>query len=313
MTGIVLLAALAFQCPDGSPPPCARAAARGASAPAPTSVAVLYFDNLSRDTSDTYLAEGLTDELITRLGQVDRLQVKSRGAVRRFRGDAAADPTIVGRALGVAHLVSGSVRRSGDRLRVTVELTRAATGAHVWGDVYDRTSSDLMSVESDIASAIATAVGGRLAPNERQGITARPTTNPEAYDHVLRGDFLLARRNGADARRAVSEYEQAVSLDPRFARAWAHLGLTWFLFVDWDWPHPGLTRDSIIALASVASGRALAIDSLSADAWATHGLILVLRNPATHEGEVPALRRAAQLDPRNAEIWHQLGSSEMVH
>ena len=106
-----------------------------------------------------------------------------------------------------------------------------------------------MSVESDIATAIATQVGGRLAPRERQVVTARPTTNPEAYDHVLRGDFFLARRNGADARRAVTEYEQATTLDPRFARAWAHLALAWYLFVDWDWPHPGLTREAAIWLA----------------------------------------------------------------
>ena len=298
------------QCPDGSPPPC-TARPRVAAAPAPTSVAVLYFDNLSRDTSDTYLAEGLTDELITRLGQVDRLQVKSRGAVRRFRG-STDDPVVVGRALGVAHLVSGSVRREGDRLRVTVELTRAATGAHVWGDVFDRTSRDLMSVESDIASAIATAVGGRLAPSERQVITARPTTNPAAYDHVLRGDFLLAHRNGGDARRAVAEYEAAVALDPAFARAWAHMSLAWYLFLDWDWPHPGLSRDSVLALGSAASERALAADSLSADGWATRGLLLTIRNAATHEGVIPALQRAVRLDPRNAEAWHQLGSVLMV-
>ncbi len=294
---------------DGTPPPCTRAVR--IAAPAPTSVAVLYFDNLSRDTSDSYLAEGLTDELITRLGQLERLQVKSRGAVRRFRG-TSDDPAAVGRALGVAHLVSGSVRRDGDRLRVTVELTRASTGAHVWGDVLERTDRDLMSVESQMASAIATAVGGRLAPAERQTISARPTTNPAAYDHLLRGDFLLAHRNSTDARRALAEYQAAVGLDSSFARAWARIGLTYYLFIDWDWPHPDWSRDTIITRGFAASDRALAADSANADAWSAHGLLLSLRNPITVEGVVPALERAVRLDPRNAEAWHQLGSIFMV-
>lgn len=303
---------LAAQCPDGSPPPCSRPAARAGAGPLSTSVAVLYFDNLSRDTNDVYLAEGLTDELITRLGQVERLQVKSRNAVRRFRGDAAQDPAAVGRALGVAHLVSGSVRRTGDRVRVTVELTRAATGAHLWGDVIERTNGDLMSVESEVASAIATAVGGRLAPSEQRVLAVRPTTNPVAYDHMLRGDFLLARRTGADARRALDEYQAAAQLDPAFARAFARIALANYLFTDWDWPYPGLTRDSLLNRGFAAADRAAALDSNSADVWAVRGLLLQGRNSATHEGVTSALERAVRLDPRDAEAWHQLGSAYMV-
>src|SRR5439155_540651 len=114
------------QCPDGSTPPC-HGATRPA-APASNSVAVLYFDNLSRDTADAYLADGLTEDIIVRLGQIERLAVKSRNAVKRFRERAAEDPAVLGRSLGVAYLVSGSVRRAGARLRVTVQLVRAARG-----------------------------------------------------------------------------------------------------------------------------------------------------------------------------------------
>ena len=300
---------LGAQCPDGSPPPCARAVARG---PSPSSVAVLYFDNISRDTSDAYLADGLTEELIARLGQVPRLQVKSRNAVRRFRGAAADDPATVGRALAVAHLVSGSVRREGDRLRVTVELTRATTGVRVWGDVLERTDSDLMSVEAQLASAIATAVGGQLAPAERQTLAARPTTSPAAYDRLLRGDFLLARRTGSDARRALAEYEAAVRLDPSFGRAWARIGLAYALFVDWSWPYLDLTIDSLLARGFAGVDNALALDSTNADAWTARGELLTFRNPRTFEGAVPALERAVQLDARNAEAWHQLGSTYLA-
>lgn len=298
----------AQQCPDGAPPPCARPVARPAVPPAPTSVAVLYFDNISRDTSDAYLAEGLTEELITRLGQVPRLQVKSRNAVRRFRGEAAGDPAAVGRALGVAHLVSGTVRREGSRLRVTAELTRATTGVRVWGDVFQGADADLMNVEAQLASAIATAIGGRLAPAERRVLVARPTTNPEAYDHLLRGDFHLARRTGPEARQALAEYEAAARLDPGFARAWARIGMVYFLFVDWAWAFPGLTSDSLLARGFAADDRALALDSGNADAWMVRGVLLADRDPATIAGAVPALERAVRLDPRNAEAWHLLGA-----
>jgi TolB-like protein/Tfp pilus assembly protein PilF len=282
--------------------------ARPAAPPAPTSVAVLYFDNISRDTSDAYLAEGLTEELITRLGQVPRLQVKSRNAVRRFRGEAAGDPAAVGRALGVAHLVSGTVRREGARLRVTAELTRATTGLRVWGDVLEGADADLMNVEAQIASAIAMAIGGRLAPAERRVLAARPTANPEAYDHLLRGDFHLARRTGPEARRALAEYEEAARLDPGFGRAWARVGLTYFLFVDWSWPFPGLTSDSLLARGFAANDRALALDSGNADAWTVRGTLLTYRYSTTLTGAVPALERAVRLEPRNAEAWHLLGA-----
>jgi len=302
---------LVAQCPDGSPPPCARAAARAAG-PAPTSVAVLYFDNLSRDTGDAYVADGLTEELIARLGQIERLQVKSRTAVQRYRGRPIDDPTSLGRTLGVAHLVSGSVRRGGGRLRVTVEMTRAATGVRVWGNSYERGADDLMAVETDIAQAIAEGVGGQLAPAERRSLTARATTDPAAYDRMLRGNFSLARRTGSDARRAIAEYEAAVRIDPSLAQAWARIGLAYYLFLDWGWSWPGLTADSLLARGFGAADRALAQDSANSDAWMARGLLLTYRDPFTQAGAVPALERAVQLDPRNAEAWHQLGGTLMA-
>ena len=143
---------LSAQCPDGTPPPCARAAR--AAAPAANSVAVLYLANLSRDTADAFLADGLTEEIIIRLGQVPRLDVKSLFEVQRFRGQPAQDPASLGRALRSAYLVTGSVQRAGDRVRLRYEVIRAATRARVAGDVIDRASGDLLTVESDIAVAV---------------------------------------------------------------------------------------------------------------------------------------------------------------
>ncbi|MFI5280437.1 MAG: hypothetical protein ACHQU1_08075, partial [Gemmatimonadales bacterium] len=281
---------LAAQCPDGTPPPCGRQMAR-ASGPAATSVAVLYFDNVSRDTGDAYIADGLTEELIARLGQIERLQVKSRTAVQRYRGRPIDDPTTLGRTLGVAHLVSGSIRRGNGRLRVTVELTRASTGVRVWGDTYERGSDDLMAVEADIAQEIATGVGGRLAPTEQRVLVARPTTNPEAFDHFLRGNYLIAQRSGAAARRALAEYETAVRLDPGFARAFGRIGWAYGLFYDWSWPWPGLTRDSVLERGIAAASMALRLDSLSADAWMARAALLAYRFPTTFEGVDQAFRR----------------------
>ena len=293
---------LRAQCPDGSPPPCGHAAVR---APAPNSVAVLYFDNLSRDTSDAYIADGLTEELITRLGQIERLQVKSRTAVQRDRGRSIEDPAVLGRTLGVAHLVSGSVQQGGGRLRVTVELTRAASGVRVWGERYERSSDDLMTVEADIAQAIAEGVGGRLAPAERRSLVSRPTRNAAAYDYFLRGNQFLARRTPTDARLAIEQYEDALRVDPTFTRALARIGYAYALFLDWGWEFPGLTRDSVLARGFAVDDRTLALDSSAADAWMTRGYLLSARYPRTFEGVNAAFDRAIALDPRNAEARHQ--------
>ena len=147
------------QCPDGSPPPCGRAVPR--TTVPPTSLAVLYFENASRDTADAYLAEGITEEIISRLSEVARLQVKSRYQVRRYRTDTTGDAAEIGRQLAVARIVTGSVRRAGNRLRVTAEMVRTATGDVVWSERYDRADTDVLSLQEDLASAVATAVTGR--------------------------------------------------------------------------------------------------------------------------------------------------------
>jgi TolB-like protein/Tfp pilus assembly protein PilF len=304
---LLFAAPLAAQCPDGTPPPCrgARAAA------APASIAVLYFDNVTRDTGEAYLAEGLTEELIARLGQLGRLDVKSRTAVRRFRGGAATDPIRIGRQLGVAYLVSGSVRRAGTRLRVTAELMRVAGTMRVWGETYERATSDLMEVEEDIAAAIASGIGGRLAPAERRTLVERPTTVAAAYDRYLRGNYLVAQRSAAPMRRAIAEYEAAVRVDSGFARAWARIALAYGLYYRWAWPWPGMTPESLLVRGEAAAERALRLDTMAADAWLARGTIARYRQPVTFTGVMPALQRALALDSRNAEAWHMYGIARL--
>jgi len=275
--------------------------------PSPSSVAVLYFDNQSTDTSDAYLAVGLTEAIITRLGRVDRLAVKSRNAVRRFQGAALDDPASVGRALGVAFLVSGSVRRSPSGLHVTAELVRAANGVHVWGAQYDRGDTALQAIETDITDAIATRITGELAPAERSALAGRATRDPATYDHFLHGTYYLAQRTPRAVGRAIREFEAAERLDSGFAPAPARIALGYALFLDWGWVYPGLPPGGVLARGFGAADRALRRDSTSADAWMARGFLLSFRNPRTFAGVEDAFRHATALDPLNAEAYHQYG------
>ena len=184
------------------------------------SVAVLCFANLSPDSADAYLADGLTEEITARLGQVRRLVVKSRTSVSHFCYEPSGD---AGRALGVANLVSGSVRRDGHRLRVTVALERAKPGVRVWGDEFDGPDTAVLRFEEDIATAVARATAGRLTPTERQSLASPPTRDPVAHDHYLRGNHYLAQRTARGVERAIAEYRAAVRLDPQFVEALARL------------------------------------------------------------------------------------------
>lgn len=302
------VAAARAQCPDGTPPPCATRTARLAPAPAPYSVAVMYLDNQSRDTSDAYLADGLTEEITTKLGQIGRLAVTSNTTMRRYRSAPALEPAELGRILRVAQLVSGSIRRAGHRIRVNVELLRARDGVQLWADAYDRTDADLLAIEEDVARAVASAIAGRLLPGEQATLAARPTQNPEAYDHLLRGNFSIAQRTPAAARRALAEYQAAAALDPTFALAYGRVGLCYALFIDWGWPYAGLTDDSLLVLGSAAADRALQLDSQSTDGWMARAYMDVYLNPTSFAGSLQAFARATALDPKNAEAHHQYGS-----
>jgi TolB-like protein/tetratricopeptide (TPR) repeat protein len=304
LLAVCATAQLESQCPDGTPAPC-RGPVRG---PGPNSIAVLYFDNLSRDTSDAYLAEGLTEELIARLGQVPRLTVKSRYAVRRYRGQTEVEPAAIGRALSVLYLVTGSVQRAGGRLRVRCELARATTGNQVWGQQYERGDGDILAITEDIARSVATGVAGQLLPGERTVLAARPTENREAFERLVHGDVLLAQRTPASVQRAIGEYEAAGRLDPKLVSAWARIGLAYAIWLDWGWSADGLAPpDSFLTNGVAAASRALSLDSLSSDAWLAWGYMQVFAHPRDFAGAEAGMRRAVALNPRNAEAWHQLG------
>jgi TolB-like protein/Tfp pilus assembly protein PilF len=302
LAGLLATRAVA-QCPDGSPPPC-RTATRAAAAPS-NSVAVLFFENLSRDSADAYLADGLTEEITSQLGQIGRLVVASRTNTRRLRTQAASmSAAEIGRALNAIYLVNGSVRRAGARLRVSVELLRASTGVQVWASQFDRGADDLLAIQEDIALAVAAEIVGQLLPGERARLQTRPTRNPEAYDLYLRGSHAFTTVSSEGLQEAIAAFETALRLDPGFAAARGRIAYAYGWAVNWDIAIAGVPPESLISRGLLAADAALRADSLSSDAWAGRGWLLFFRDPPDYHASLASLARATQLDSGNA-LAHQ--------
>ena len=187
------------------------------------SIAVLPFENRSEDKANAYFADGIQDEILTRLSKIADLKVISRTSSQHYKSAPENVPEI-GRQLGVAHVLEGSVQKSGDVVRVNVQLIKAANDSHVWADTYDRKLTDILSVETEVAKAIADQLRARLTGQEEQVITAKPTDNPEAYDAYLRGlADTLKPSAPANSEGAQKYLKEAVRLDPKFALGWALL------------------------------------------------------------------------------------------
>ena len=191
------------------------------------SIAVLPFENRSEDKANAYFADGIQDEILTRLAKIADLKVISRTSTQHYKSAPENLPEIA-RQLGVAHIVEGSVQKSGDSVRVNVQLIKAANDSHLWADTFDRKLTDIFSVESEVAKAIADQLRAKLTGQEEQVIAAKPTDNPEAYDAYLRGlaYSLKTSFTPANALGAQKYLKEAVRLDPKFALAWALLSYT---------------------------------------------------------------------------------------
>ncbi len=188
------------------------------------SIAVLPFENLSEDKANAYFAEGIQDEILTRLSKIADLKVISRTSTQHYKSAPENLPEIA-KQLGVAHILEGSVQKSGDAVRVNVQLIKAANDSHLWADTFDRKLTDIFSVESEVAKAIADQLRAKLTGQEEQVIAAKPTDNPEAYDAYLRGlaYTLKTADTPANALGAQKYLREAVRLDPKFALGWALL------------------------------------------------------------------------------------------
>ena len=274
------------------------------SVPAPqTSIAVLPFKNLSPDPDDAYFTAGIQDEILTRLAKIGSLKVISRTSAEQV---AARPGTMkeMAHALGVANIVEGSVQRGGDTVRVNVQLIRVETDDHLWAEDYDRKLDDVLSVENDIAGAIATALAGRITPSESAAIAMQPTLDHRAYDLYLRGLVLQRRYDVASDVEAADALEQAVAIDPSFALAWALLART-HAFLEFG----GDKRTDHRAAAHAALDKALALHADLAEVQLADATLkyYVDRDYAAAER---AFKGVHARWPSNADALHSLGLIE---
>ena len=201
------------------------------------SIAVLPFQNLSDEKENAYFADGMQDDILTNLSKIGDLKVISRVSVMSYRGDGARNAREIGKTLGVGTLLEGSVRRAGNRVRVSVQLIDANNDEHIWAEDYDRDLTDVFAIQTDLAQKIASALQAKLSPNEKARLDNRPTQNPDAYLLFIRAHDYANRPDNLrdDSLKAEELFEQAIKLDPKFAAAFAGLSMaeSW-LYHFWD-------------------------------------------------------------------------------
>lgn len=236
-----------------------RGSATGPAAPA--SAAVLPFADLSQNRNQAYFSDGLTDELITALSRVEGLRVAARTSSFQFK-DRQVDVKEIGRQLHVGAVLEGSVRRSGDHVRITAQLVSTRDGYQLWADAYDRELKDVFGVQEDIARSIIAALQVKLGARGNRALRARPTGDLQAYDLYLKGRFAWNQRTASGMAQAVHYLEQAVARDSGFALAWAALADAYVLAI----PYAGAPRDTDWPKARAAVAKALALDSTLGEA-----------------------------------------------
>lgn len=268
------------------------------------SIAVLPFDNLSEDKANAYFAEGVQDEILTRLAKVADLKVISRTSTQRFKSAPENLPEIA-RQLGVAHILEGSVQKAAGQVRVNVQLIHVASDAHLWADTFDRKLTDIFAVESEIAKTIADTLQAKLTGSEQILLAKKPTTNPEAYELYLKGRFFWNKRTGPDLRKAIDYFTAAIAKDPDYALAYAALAQSWVLLP----AHNAAAPKDCVAPAEAAIGKALALDETLSDAHTALGLLRASFQ-FNFTDAMAEFDRALQLDPNNSTALHW---SAMVH
>ena len=267
------------------------------------SVAVLPLLNESGDASQDYFSDGLSEELISALGQVRALKVIGRNSSFQFRGRAQDDTAGIGAKLGVATLLEGTVRKQGNEVRIVASLIKASDGSQLWSQTYERQLKDVFAVQSDIATSVATALKANVFGAAVQATDKPPSGNLAAYDAMLQGRYYADRRTRADYLKAVGYYEKAIKLDPDYALAYARLAIAEQWFNDWE-----ATTEERKTASAQARGNARKAVQLAPDSALSLGALGI--NQAWSDFDYPAaeatLKKAVALDPSNAETLYQL-------
>jgi TolB-like protein/Tfp pilus assembly protein PilF len=268
----------------------------------PKSIAVLPFENLSEEKGNAYFADGIQEEILTRLAKIADLKVISRTSTQQFQSKPA-NLSAIAKQLGVANILEGSVQRSADQVRVNVQLIKAATDTHLWADTFDRKLTDIFAVESEIAQSIAQTLQARLSGSEKTAIAKWPTANTEAYEFYLKGRFFWNKRTGADLRKAIEYFNQALGKDPGYALAYAGLADSYGILYLYGAASPA---DSF-PQAKAAAQKALELDDTLAEAHTS--LAFVLENyDFDLEQSLKEFERAIQLNPNYATAHHWIAS-----
>jgi len=270
------------------------------------SIAVLPFENLSRDPDNAYFAEGIQDEILTRLAKVADLKVISHTSTQRYKSSPNDLPQIA-KELGVANILEGSVQKSQDQVRVNVQLINAATDAHLWADSFDRKLIDIFAVESEIAAKVADILKAKLTGAEQHAISMQPTRNTEAYQLYLKGRYFWNKRTGPDLQKAIDYFKQAIEKDPSYALAYVGLGDSYILLSGFGAAPP----QNSLPLAEAAAKKALEIDDNLAEAHTTLGFILCVHH-LNFADSIREFERAIALNPNYATAHHWFGDGPLL-
>src|SRR5437867_10329314 len=257
------------------------------------SIAVLPFDNLSRDPDNAFFAEGVQDEILTRLAKVADLKVIARTSTQKFKSAPENLPDIA-KQLGALNVLEGSVQKVSDQVRVTVQLINAMTNSHLWAEIYDRNLTDIFAVESDIAKTIADTLQAKLTGSEKTAISKEPTANTEAYELYHKGRSLWGKRTGADLRKAIEYFNQAIAKDQNYALAYAGLSAAYILSPF----YAGADRRDASAKAKEAALKALRLDPNLAEAHLALGKVFFF-SEIDLAGAMREYKRAIELKPND--------------
>jgi len=259
------------------------------------SIAVLPFENRSRDPDNAYFAEGIQDEILTRLAKVADLKVISRTSTQHFKSAPDNLPQI-GKQLGVANILEGSVQKANDQVRVNVQLINAITDAHLWADTYDRKLTDIFVIESDIAKTIADTLQAKLSRSAEHVLASRPTENPEAHELYLKGRYFWNRRTGENLKKAADYFQQAIGKDPQYALAYSGLADCHVLLP--LYPDLGSNPRDELPKALKAARKAVELDDTLAEAHAS--LARALASDLQLSPAISEFNRAIELNPNYA-------------
>ena len=266
------------------------------------SIAVLPFENLSHDPDNAYFADGIQEEILTRLSKIADLKVISRTSTQRYKG-TPTNLLEIAKQLGVAHILEGTVQKAADQVRVNVQLINAQTDSHLWAEKFDRNLADIFAVESEIATKIADTLQAKLTGSEKQAIAARPTENSEAHQLYLKGRYFLSRRTEEGLKKSVEFFNQAIDKDSGYALAYSGLADSNMYLLKLAFLR-GLSRKESYERAKAAATKALELDDNLAEAHTSLALVKMEYEWewASSEGE---FKRAIQLNPGFAEAHHQ--------